>query len=239
MQVGVQGLGFRPGFPVSLNYDNTKLEGTTVQPNGGFTQNIRIPVSKSGTHSISASDGINTQKAVFTVESTPPLAPSTTLPADGDRLVKDVHFEWTIVSDPSGVLYTCEIADDPKFTNVIMSQANVAANYIDITEDSKMLPGKDKPYFWRVKAVDRASNESQWSLVSSLYKGHNIYTIIGNMPEWVKWILILLGLGLFGFMFFWIGHTIKRLRRLNEDDPDDEYEDDYDYAPGQNEWSQR
>jgi hypothetical protein len=242
MQVGLQGSGFRPGFPVNVTYDNVKMEATTVQAQGSFTHSFKIPVSHSGPHNVLATDGISTQKVIFTVESTPPLAPTTQLPADGDRQIKDVHFEWGVVSDPSGVTYTFEIADDPKFTNVIMSQSNIGANYIDITEDSKMLPGREKPYYWRVKAVDRASNEGQWSLVSSFYKGHTFMTILGNMPEWVKWVLILLGLALFGFMFFWIGHTIKKLRGLDEDDVEDEdgFEgEEYGYGSGQNEFSQR
>ncbi|MCX6005700.1 MAG: hypothetical protein NTZ34_00340 [Chloroflexi bacterium] len=222
MQVGLQGSGFRPGFPVNVTYDNVKMEATTVQAQGSFTHNFKIPVSRSGPHNVIATDGISTQKVIFTVESTPPIAPTTQLPADGDRQTKDIHFEWGVVSDPSGVTYTFEVSDDPKFTNVIMSQSNIGANYIDITEDSKMLPGREKPYYWRVKAVDRASNEGQWSLVSSFYKGHTLMTIIGNMPEWVKWILVVLGLALFGFMFFWIGHTIKKLRRLDDDEEEDE-----------------
>lgn len=235
MQAAVQGSGFRPGFPVNLSYDNIKLEGTTVQAEGSFTHSFKIPVSKSGAHNVTASDGVNTQKIIFTVESTPPLAPTTQLPADGDRATKDIHFEWSTVNDPSGVTYTFEVADDAQFSNVIMSQANVTANYIDITEDSKMLPGREKPYYWRVKAVDRASNEGMWSMVSSFYKGHTIMTIINNMPDWVKWVLVALGLVLFGFMFFWIGHTIKKLRNLDEDEIDDEgYEDDYDYSTEQN-----
>jgi hypothetical protein len=155
-------------------------------------------------------------------------------------MTKDVHFEWAPVSDPSGVTYTLEIAEDPKFTNIIMSQANIVANYIDITEDSKMLPGRDKPYYWRVKAVDRASNESNWSLVSSFYKGHTFFTIVSNMPEWVKWILIILGLALFGFMFFWIGHTIRKLRNLDDEEyeeEEDEYaSNEYGYNSGSNDW---
>lgn len=239
MQVAVQGMGFRPGFPVTLTYDNIKLEGTTVNSSGSFSQVFKIPVSRFGQHSLTASDGVNTQRVVFTVESTQPPAPLTSLPADSERITKNAHFEWTPVSDPSGVTYTLEIADDSKFTNIIMSQANIVANYIDITEDSKMLPGKEKPYYWRVKAVDRASNESGWSLVSTFYKGHTFFTIIGNMPEWVKWVLIALGLALFGFMFFWIGHTIQKLRNLDDEDFEDEEEyagSDYDYNMGQNGW---
>ena len=242
MQVGLQGSGFRPGFPVNVTYDNVKMEATSVQAQGSFTHSLKIPVSHSGPHNVMATDGISTQKVIFTVESTPPLAPTTQLPADGDRQTKDVHFEWGVVSDPSGVTYTFEVADDPKFTNVIMSQSNIGTNYIDITEDSKMLPGREKPYYWRVKAVDRASNEGQWSLVSSFYKGHTFMTILGNMPEWVKWVLVVLGLALFGFMFFWIGHTIKKLRGLDEDDVEDEdglEGEEYGYGSGQNEYSQR
>jgi hypothetical protein len=237
MQVGVQGMGFRPGFPVSLTYDNIKLEGTTVNSSGSFNQVFKIPVSRFGQHTLSATDGVNNQRVVFTVESNQPPTPSISLPADGERMTKDAHFEWTPVSDPSGVTYTVDIAEDSKFSNVIMSQANIVANYIDITEDSKMLPGKEKPYYWRVKAVDRASNESGWSLVSSFYKGHTFFTIIGNMPEWVKWVLIVLGLCLFGFMFFWIGHTIRKLRNLDDEDYEEEEEyasNEYDYNSGSN-----
>jgi len=242
MQAGLQGNGFRPGFPVTISYDNIKLDGTTVQETGSFTQSFKVPVSRFGTHTISASDGINTQNAIFIVESTPPLAPSTTLPAEGSRVTKDAHFEWQVVTDPSGVSYTIEIAGDPKFTNLIMSQANLLTSYIDVTDDSKMLPGRDAPYYWRVKAVDRASNESAWSPVSSFYKGHTLITILTNMPDWVKYVLICLGLVLFGFLFFWIGHTIKRLRNLDDEDVDDEGAyagSQYSYNSGGNDWKQR
>ena len=63
-------------------------------------------------------------------------------------------------------------------------------------------------------------------------------TILSNMPDWVKWVLVALGLALFGFMFFWIGHTIKKLRRLDDDDMEDEegFEgDEYGYNSGKNE----
>jgi hypothetical protein len=242
MPVGIQGSGFRPGFPVNMTYDNVKMEGTTVGPNGSFTNNFKIPVSRFGPHTVTVSDGINSQKVIFTVESTAPPVPSAVLPADGERMTKDIHFEWGAVSDPSGVAYTFEIADDPKFVNVIMSQANVVTNYIDITEDSKMLPGKEKPYYWRVKAVDRASNESPFSSVSSFYKGHTFLTILTNMPDWVKWVLAILGLVLFGFMFFWIGHTIRRLRHLDDEtaEDDSEYEaNEYGYNSGTNDWNQQ
>lgn len=239
MQVAAQGMGFRPGFPVSLTYDNIKLESTTVNSSGSFSQVFKIPVSRFGQHMLVASDGVNTRSVPFIVESTQPPAPLTSLPSDGERVTKDAHFEWTPVSDPSGVTYTLEIAEDSAFTNVIMSQANIVANYIDITEDSKMLPGREKPYYWRVKAVDRASNESGWSLVSTFYKGHTFFTIIGDMPEWVRWILIILGLALFGFMFFWIGHTIRGLRKLDDEEYEDEEEyasSEYDYNSGQSGW---
>ncbi|MGD0355370.1 MAG: hypothetical protein ABSB31_08015 [Dehalococcoidia bacterium] len=242
MQVGLQGAGFRPGFPVSASYDNIKLDGTTVQETGSFTESFKVPVSRFGTHTVSATDGINTQNVIFIVESTPPLAPETTLPAEGSRVTKDAHFEWQVVTDPSGVSYTIEIAGDPKFTNIIMSQANLLTNYIDVTDDSKMLPGQDAPYYWRVKAVDRASNESAWSPVSSFYKGHTLVTILTNMPDWVKYVLISLGLVLFGFMFFWIGHTIKRLRNLDDEDVDDEGAyagSQVNYNSGGNDWKQR
>ncbi len=243
MQAGLQGTAFHPGFPVNVSYDNLKLDGTTVNALGGFALNFKIPVSRAGPHAVSVSDGINTRSAVFTVESTPPVAPAPTLPVDTTRLTKNIHFEWSIVTDPSGVSYTLEIADDPGFTNVIMSQANIIANYIDITEDSKMLPGRDRPYYWRVKAVDRASNESAWSSVSSFYKGHTIFTVINNMPDWVKWILIVLGVLLFGALFFWVGVTIKRLRRLDDEDVEDEETgyagNEYGYSAGSNDWQQK
>jgi hypothetical protein len=103
-----------------------------------------------------------------------------------------------------------------------------------------MLTGRERPYYWRVKAVDLASNESGWSTVQSFYKGHTFFTIMSNMPDWVKFTLIGLGLLLFSFMFFWIGHTIRKLRNIDEDIEDEEEDSysrkEYGYNSGSSSW---
>jgi hypothetical protein len=51
-----------------------------------------------------------------------------------------------------------------------------------------------------------------------------------------------LGLALFGFMFFWIGHTIKKLRSLDDEtyEDDEEYQaNEYGYNSGANDWNQQ
>jgi len=90
----------------------------------------------------------------FTVDATPPPAPVLVSPADGSTL--DTHapaFDWTDVSDPSGVYYRLEIV------GVLTKSGLVPSGYT-------LMGGEalgEGTYSWRVRAVDGLGNTSEWS----------------------------------------------------------------------------
>jgi hypothetical protein len=219
MSVGIQGSGFRPGFPITINYDNIKLEAPPVNNQGNFTHTIKVPKSRSGPHNITITDGVNVQKVVFTVEAAAPVAPTLSLPANSARIEKGLHMEWSPVTDPSGVVYVLELARDSKFSEILLSTANLVQNSFDIPEDSKLLPSQKDPYYWRVKAIDGASNEGPWSAISSFHKGITFDTVMLNMPDWAKYVLIGFGVLLVAFLFFWLGRTLSRAGSVEEIEP--------------------
>jgi hypothetical protein len=243
MPVGLQGSGFRAGFPMTVSYDNIKMDAPSVNANGSFTFNFKIPRSHSGPHTVTATDGVNVQKVTFTVESTPPLAPTLISPTDSARVIKDIHFEWNAVTDPSGVGYTLEIAADAKFTKVLLAESNLTSCSYDLPAEKQLLPRQNTPYYWRVKAVDGAENESAFSAIGSFYTGQTISTIFAYMPSWAEYALIGLGLALLAFMFFWIGRTVRKFGAMKEPEADPDAwanaEEDGGYNTGQNEWLQR
>lgn len=65
------------------------------------------------------------------------------------------------------LLYTIQISTDKNFTNVIISYNNVKAKnkYISnkLINESDKLPIDKHYYYWRVKATDSQSNESNWA----------------------------------------------------------------------------
>ena len=74
-----------------------------------------------------------------------------------------VTFVWEEVFDPSGVKYSLQLALDSSFTSLILNLTNLSqARY---TVSSAL--SEYTTYYWRVKAVDGAGNESQWSQMAT------------------------------------------------------------------------
>jgi hypothetical protein len=225
--VTMQGTGFRIGNALAATYDTVNLSGSTVGQDGSFTYTFSIPKSKAGPHNINITDGINNRSAAFTMESTPPPAPGLVAPSDGFRFTKDARFLWEGVTDPSGVTYSIEIADDTRFTQPVISQANLVQPYLDVPDAAKTLPGKSDGYYWRVKATDGASNVGIWSTVGTFYKGVTVESVMSDMPAWTKFALIGVGLILFAFMVIFIRRNIMKVRYSDEEEEEDEgYSDD-------------
>lgn len=68
--------------------------------------------------------------------------------------------DWSDVADPSGVTYTLEMDTSPDFPNPFLSKADVTFSGYSLTEANALSRGR---YYWRVKAIDGAYNESAWS----------------------------------------------------------------------------
>jgi hypothetical protein len=79
-----------------------------------------------------------------------------------------ITFDWSDVSDPSGVLYSLEISDQSNFVNTLVSRTKLTDSKYGLTE-AEALPNGE--YYWRVRAADGAGNVSDWTPVSMVKVG--------------------------------------------------------------------
>jgi hypothetical protein len=110
-------------------------------------------------------------------------------------------FTWNTVSDPSGVTYDFEIASSASFasgTILVQKTGLTETEYTLLKEEALKSTKKDAPDFWRVRAVDNASNSGNWSNVWS-------FTVGSVLPAWALWTLIGLGALIIVLFAFWLG----------------------------------
>jgi len=203
-ELTVTGTGFTIGAKVSITYDGKEMAATAVDSNGAFSATFSVPVSKHGTHSIIATEGTNTKQFAFTMESKPPPIPPPLLPQEGAKAQALAKFDWEDVKDDSGVNYTLQVATDKKFTeaSIILKKEGLTDSQYTLTKEEKLKSTKkDAPYYWRVKAIDRASNESEWSTPGSFYVGFQWPELKG----WLLYTLVVIGVLLFLALGFWLG----------------------------------
>ncbi len=109
------------------------------------------------------------------MDSTPPPAPTLASPAKDANVPALANFQWSPVTDPSGVTYTLQIARDAGFNSIVVQKTGLTTPSYQLTEQEKLdSTGKDKPYYWRVKAIDGASNESPWSTALTFTVGFHL-----------------------------------------------------------------
>jgi len=108
------------------------------------------------------------------------------LPANSSRLgfitKQAPTFQWSAVTDPSGVAYTWQIATDAGFVNLVVPEIS------DLTDNHYTLPEVQAlpygTYYWKVKAIDGAENDSGWT---------NYYSFkSGLLPLWAFVVIIAL-----------------------------------------------
>jgi len=197
-EITVSGVGFVAGKTATITYDGDQVVTTpqpvTVNPDGNFSATFNVPASTSGEHIIKATGLTAPVQSTFVMESTPPPIPAPLKPEMGIKAEAGAYFGWEEVTDDSlPVTYTLQIATE-NFTSESFSQASMVLERTGITtseytltkEDRLESVSKDAPYYWRVKAVDGASNGSEWSLPGTFHVGFSfglsqgvIYTLIG------------------------------------------------------------
>jgi len=205
MDITISGTGFEANHEIIITYATEPIVVATTasDANGAFSATFKVPQSEAGEHIITASDGINTKQVTFTMESIPPPIPVPLLPETGVEAESPVHFDWEDVTDESlPVTYTLQIATDEDFTPAsIVLEKDLTDSEYTITEEEKLEPRKEEtPYYWRVKAIDGASNGSEWSAPGSFYIGGRL-----SLPSWsthLWWGLGALGAG---FLGYWLG----------------------------------
>ena len=172
MQLSISGVGFEPNAKITVTRATIQEPLAIVETNaqGMFSINFTIPPSPSGEHHIIVTDGVNTKEFEFFIEEESPLSPSLLQPDTG-KAKQPVFFDWKDVADPSGVTYTLQIARDERFDSVFFEKENLIDSELAMTEGELEPVTSDNPYYWRVKAVDGAYNESEWSEVRAFSTG--------------------------------------------------------------------
>jgi hypothetical protein len=205
MELTITGTGFNPNTTVTITYTSEPvvLATVTTDATGAFSVTTTIPPSVGGNHLITVTDGYTTKQFVFVMESQAPSVPALLLPEDDTKVESEASFDWEDVDDPSGVTYTLQIARDADFISIALEKQKLTTSeYVLALTEKLPSTGKAVYYYWRVKAVDGASNESAWSTPSSLY--------VRFFPSWAKYTLIGIFALLFALVSFWFGMRVGR-----------------------------
>jgi len=130
------------------------------------------------------------------MESKPPPIPQPLLPEIGMRAKSLTQFDWGDVTDDSGVTYSLQVANANTFAtgSIVLDQKGLTqSGYILTKEEALKSRSANEPYYWRVRAVDGAGNESDWT-------GGNDFWVGRSLPSWT--VHLFWGLGVVGAVFF-------------------------------------
>jgi len=184
MDLTVTGHGFAANEDVVIMYDGSLVATAETDDTGNFEVTFSVPESRYGEHQVTVGySADNAASAIFTMESEPPPLPQLVSPANGSRLgfmgKVAPTFEWSAVSDDSGVRYSLQIATSAdvaatgEFVDPLVSVEVLAETSYTLDETDALPYGT---YYWIVQAVDGAENESGWTAARSLR--------VGLLPRW-------------------------------------------------------
>jgi hypothetical protein len=185
MELTITGAGFQPNAKVIVTRASIqKMLSNTISDSGGlFRASFVVPPSPAGKHTVIVTDGINTREFDFYLEEEAPPVPVLLLPETEKKSAQPVVFNWKDVDDVSGVTYALEISDDERFENIVFKEDGLTEPEFAMPEDKLEPATLDNPYYWRVKAIDLASNESDWSDTRTFSLGF-ILTLPNGEPVW-------------------------------------------------------
>jgi hypothetical protein len=164
--VTVHGTGFAANQVITISYDGTKVSSNTAtDAKGVFTTSFKVPKSKAGDHTITVTDPTAAVfSSNFSVESVPPPTPNLISPEAGSEFSSfgktAVTFHWSAVDDPSGVYYVLEISPSSDFAGAVIRKDSLTTTEYTLTSGEALGKGN---YYWRVRAVDGADNEGDWT----------------------------------------------------------------------------
>lgn len=179
--VTVSGKGLPANKNVTVTYDGVNKASGTTGSNGSLAGVTFKATHTQDTHTVDhpivvTYDGTTVSKT-FKMESDAPTAPDLASPENGLRIGfigdQTPTFTWAPVSDPSGVEYILQIANNPSCAQVLITKSGLSQPTYTLSKFEALGYGT---YYWRVKAIDSAQNESNWS---------NIYSFkSGLLPMW-------------------------------------------------------
>lgn len=212
-EVTVSGTGFKAESQITITYTSTPAVFTTTsEEDGSFSYPFTIPPSEGGPHTITATDGTNTKQVAFYMESTAPATPQPLLPLlDGD--LEDWTFDWEDVTKDASeadelslpITYDFQIATDDQFTetSILREKTGLTDSEYILTEEEELESTDDEaPYYWRVRAIDAASNASGWTSAAAFHVGG---FFLFQLEGWVLYTLIGVGAVIIFILGFWLG----------------------------------
>jgi hypothetical protein len=208
MDLTVTGHGFTANQDVNIMYDGGTVEAAKTNDQGSFEISFPAPDSQHGEHQVAAGyAGENHASASFTMESHAPGTPTLTSPSNAGWVgfigKQTPKFEWSAVSDDSGVHYRLQIATTANvttggFVDPILSITGLVQTSYTLNTTEALPSGS---YYWIVQAVDGAENESPWTAPRSLR--------IGLLPLWAFILIIVAIAVLIGVL---IAMAVRRKR---------------------------
>ncbi len=208
MELIVEGAKFHAGTDVSITFSNgktIKVADAETDNTGKFFIGFVVPSVPAGRYTVTASDGSNNMTALFFMESSAPVIPVPLIPKMTDTAEPEAFFNWEGIDDPSGVTYILQIGSDAGFENIILEKKDLPNSEYRLTKDEKLeSTGNGKAYYWRIKAVDGAFNESDWTPAGLFY----INKSSNGGSSWIQYILYGIGVLVLVFLGFWIRKQI-------------------------------
>jgi hypothetical protein len=213
--VTISGTGFKPDYDITITYASTPVTfHTTSQSDGSFSYTLEVPPSEAGEHTITATDSVSSMSVSFVMESTPPATPPPLQPYMEGKVKSEAYFDWEdATADIDGtseqslpVTYDLQVATDENFTNKVINKTGLTTSEYTLTEAEALeSTSKETPYYyWRVRAVDAASNASPWTGTGIFTTGFSF-----SFPGLSGWLLyVLIGVG--ALVLFFVGLLVGR-----------------------------
>ena len=206
MELTIYGTGFATEAPITITYDKSSVATVTADANGHFSTTFTMPPSIAGNHTVTVTDDTNILVSTVTMESKAPPIPVPLLPELAATAKAETYFDWADVSDSSGITYTLQIGTDAGFTTIVLEQTGLTQSEHTIKAEKKLEPiGTNTLYYWRVRAIDGAANEGEWTIPMLFYVDYSQEVTRG----WILYIWIGLGALLAAILGFWIFKRIK------------------------------
>jgi len=122
----------------------------------------------------------------------------------GVKVESPASFDWEDVTDESSpVTYALQIATDEDFTadSIVLEKTELAKSEYILTEKEELeLAGQETPYYWRVRAIDAALNEGEWTGAGEFYVAAPF-----AFPRWALYTLLGIGAVIIFGIGYWLG----------------------------------
>jgi len=213
-ELTISGTGFQPSSEITITYESTPVVFyTTSESDGSFSYTLEVPPSQSGEHTITASDGVSSMSVNFFMESTPPTTPQPLEPYMDGKAKSLAYFDWEdvtanidgVVEQSLPITYDLQVSTNENFTNRVANKTGLETSEYTLTEEEALeKTSKETPYYyWRVRAVDAASNASDWTGAGTFTLGFSFdFDLSGG---WLLYVLIGVGALVLFFVGFWLG----------------------------------